>query len=145
MSMQALLGLLYLVISAKIKFHDSPVEHLNKVKKDLKNPIKLAFSPRPSPLGLTYENKFMPSTLYKNKTKNNRPPIFANAGTVIIKVVNIILKLLALLTSLKTLAILNVLMMDVVDPMFSTTLRLSNIIPIRVKTTTAKSKLFQES
>lgn len=105
-------------MSLKTKFQDSPVEHLKRMKKLLKNPLKLALSVIPSPVGFTYPNKFMPKTLYKNKTKNKRAPIFAKAGKVSIKVANIILRLFALLMSFRTLAILKVLIILVAEPIF---------------------------
>jgi hypothetical protein len=114
---QALLAYLPRTKSANTKFQLSPVEHFSKVKKLLKKVTKLALSFKPSPVYLMKANRFYPKTLNKNKTKNSNPPIFASAGIVTMKVVNIILKLFALLTNLSTLAILKVLNIDVAVPM----------------------------
>jgi hypothetical protein len=63
-----------------------------------------------------YGKMFIPRIENKNKTKNKSPPIFARAGNVKIKVENIILKLLALLTNRRTLTILKDLRMEAEEP-----------------------------
>lgn len=144
-SLHALLGDFYLVISAKTKFQLSPVEHLKRVKKLSKNPVKFALFVSPSGVYFTKLYKFIPKTLYKNRTKNNSPPILPSAGKVIKKVANIILKLLALLINFKTLAILKVRIILVADPILLITSANSKTTPTKVKITTTKSKLFQGS
>ncbi len=122
--------------------------------------MKLALLVIPSEVGFTKGNIFIPSTLKRNKTKNNNPPILINAGIIVTKVVNIILKLFALFTSLRTLAILKVLKIEVAVPMFVNTsdfifkiklilyvkiyFTYSKITLIIVTTTIKKSNLFQE-
>lgn len=102
-------------------------------------------SDKPSGFYHTKLYKFIPNTLYKNNTKNSRPPIFAKAGKVNKKVANIILSDLALFINFRTLAILKVRIILVADPIFYITLPNSRATPTNVKSTTVKSKLFHGS
>jgi hypothetical protein len=92
------------------------------VKKALKKVVKFALPVSPIPVYFTKQKRFTHNTLKRNRTKNSNPPIFAKAGIVTMNVVNIILKLFALFTNLKTLAILKVLKIEVAVPILLITL-----------------------
>lgn len=80
-----------------------------------------------------------------NNMIDSNPPIIANSGIVIRKVSKMILKLLADLTNLRILIILNDLKTDIAVPTLVNRFIYSKIAPAPVRITTMKSKILKDS
>ena len=141
--MQSKMTYFYIKLAFIIWFHESPEATVNIVIKACVKLSKLRLSFR-IPFLLTSPKRITPRIEYKYNNKNKRLPTLARAGKVTIKVLKTNLKLLALLISLNTLEILNVLIIVVAPPIERL---VEKDMPILIKDprTIIKSKIFHPS
>jgi hypothetical protein len=84
------------MMSIMIEFHDSPVEHLQRVSKASPKDWKLAYVDRLS-WSFMLANKKTPRTAYMYRQSISRPPTLPSDGRVTMKVWKMTLILFALL------------------------------------------------